>query len=304
MARVLISGGTGAIGQHLCAHLSRKGHEPALLSRSHPDDSPAYPVYEWDPVKGQLQEGALENCEYLINLAGAGIAEKRWTTSRKMILDQSRVGTTEFLLKKVIEEKPPLKAFISASATGYYSQVTLPDKIFTENDPPGNDFIGQLCQRWEDAALGFEKSGFRTARLRIGIVLMKHHGALEKMAAPVKMGLGAPLGSGKQYIPWIHIDDLVGIIDKAISNDHYDGALNCCAPQAVDNKEFTDALGRILKKRLLPLPVPGFVLRLALGERASLVLEGTRVHPKKLLELGYTFKYPGLETALADILSD
>lgn len=302
MARVLICGGTGGIGSHLCELLSSEGIEPALLSRSGSSASSKYPTYLCDPKNGNFEKEALDGCEVLINLAGAGIADKRWSEDRKKILYDSRVGTTEFLLEQVKKHKPPLKSHITASATGYYGQQTLRDKTFTEQDPPGEDFVGQLCLHWEKAALGFEEAGYRTTRLRIGIVLMKDSGALPKMSAPVKMGVGAPLGSGKQFIPWIHIDDLVQIIYSAMNNDRFAGALNCCAPESVDNKGFTQSLGRILGKPILPVPVPGFLLRLAMGERADLVLEGSRVHPKALLELDYAFKFPHLEPALRDIL--
>ena len=304
MARVLICGGTGGIGTHLCEHLSKNGIEPSLLSRSGSSSNSKYPTYLCDPENGRFEPEALESCEYLINLAGAGIADKRWTRDRKKLLYDSRVGTTEFLFDQIKLYKPPIKCYVAASATGYYGQQTMKDKIFTEKDPHGNDFVGQLCKDWEEAALGFEKLGFRTVRLRIGIVLMKDSGALVKMASPVKMGVGAPLGSGKQFIPWIHIDDLVNIIKMAMDDNRYEGALNSCAPEAVDNKDFTKALGLTLKKNILPVPVPGLLLRMALGDRAALMLEGSRVHPEALLKLGYAFKFPKLEPALRDILHD
>ena len=206
MSKVLISGGTGSIGTMLADFLRDQGHEIGLLSRSEKQNGP-YRTYRWNIKDNYLDPEALESCEYIIHLAGAGIADKAWTSQRKKEIIESRVLSTDLLFNKVKEHKPPLKAFISASAVGYYGQLTS-DQIFKEEDEPANDFVGKTCFLWEQAADRFEDLGIRTVKIRIGVVLMTQGGALEKMVQPIRLGVGSPLGSGKQYIPWVHVDDV------------------------------------------------------------------------------------------------
>ncbi len=300
MAKVLISGGTGSIGLLMADYLHDQGHEVGLLSRSKRPNS-RFQTYLWDPSENVLDAEALDSCEYIVHLAGAGIADKAWTKERKKEIIDSRVSSTDLLYNKVMELKPPLKAFVSASAVGYYGQVTS-DRIFVEKNKAANDFVGKTCFLWEQAAERFEDLGIRTVRLRIGIVLMERGGALEKMAEPVKIGFGAVLGSGKQYIPWIHWKDLISLFDKAMSDTRMTGAYNAVAPSFVTNAEFTKAMGRVLGKSIWLPNAPGFVLKALLGERASLLLKGSRVSAEKVLASGFEFEYSKLDAALQDLL--
>jgi uncharacterized protein (TIGR01777 family) len=300
MAKILISGGTGSIGLLMADYLQERGHEVGLLSRSKRADI-GFQVYLWDPAENMLDPEALDSCEYIIHLAGAGIADKTWTRERKKEIIESRVGSTDLLHRKVREQNPPLKAFISASAVGYYGQVTS-DRIFVENTKAANDFVGKTCFLWEQAAERFEDLGIRTVRLRLGIVLMENGGALEKMSKPVQMGFGAALGTGRQFIPWIHWKDVIGLFDKALSDTRMSGAYNAVAPAFTTNAEFTKALGRVLTKPIWLPNVPGFVLKVLLGERASLVLKGSRVSAEKAVTAGFEFEYSDLDKALQDLL--
>ncbi len=301
MAKVLISGGTGSIGSLMADFLHRQGHEVGLLSRSEKNDG-TFKTYQWNIKDNYLDPEALESCDYIIHLAGAGIADKAWTAGRKKEIIESRVLSTDLLYNQVKKHKTPLKAFISASAVGYYGQVTS-NKNFTEKDKSANDFVGKTCFLWEQAAEQFENLGIRTVRLRIGVVLMEKGGALEKMVQPIRMGFGSPLGSGKQYIPWIHVDDLIGMFYKALTSDDMSGAYNAVAPEPASNAEFTRILARALNKKLWLPNVPAFVLKALLGDRASLVLKGSRVSSQKIESTGFTFKYASLETALKNLLS-
>ena len=300
MAKVLISGGTGAIGQRLADVLRSQGHEVGLLSRSAGKQA-EFQTYYWDPERNELDTEALKGCEYIIHLAGAGIADKAWTTKRKKEIIDSRVKSTDLLFNKVKELGTPLKAFVAASAVGYYGQLTS-ERIFREKNKAANDFVGKTCFLWEQASEQFEELGIRTVRLRIGIVLMEDAGALEQMARPVRMGLGAVLGSGRQYLPWVHWKDLVSLFVKAMSDPTMNGPYNAVAPSFVDNAEFTRTLGRVLGKPVWLPKAPGFVLKAILGERASLLLQGSRVSAEKVIASGFTFEFPELEPALADLL--
>jgi uncharacterized protein (TIGR01777 family) len=301
MAKVLISGGTGSIGSLMADFLHRQGHEVGLLSRSEKNDG-TFKTYKWNIKDNYLDPEALESCDYIIHLAGAGIADKAWTAGRKKEIIESRVLSTDLLYNQVKKHKTPLKAFISASAVGYYGQVTS-NKNFTEKDKSANDFVGKTCFLWEQAAEQFEDLGIRTVRLRIGVVLMEKGGALEKMVQPIRMGFGSPLGSGKQYIPWIHVDDLIGMFYKALTSDDMSGAYNAVAPEPANNADFTRILARVLNKKLWLPNVPAFVLKALLGDRASLVLKGSRVSSQKIESTGFTFKYGSLEPALKNLLS-
>lgn len=301
MAKVLISGGTGSIGKLIAGFLHQEGHEVGLLSRSKENDG-AFKTYQWNIKDNYLEPEALESCDYIIHLAGAGIADKAWTSNRKKEIIESRVLSTDLIYNKVKQHKTPLKAFISASAVGYYGQKTS-DKIFTEKDKSANDFVGKTCFLWEQSAKRFEELGIRTVRLRIGIVLMPEGGALEKMARPIQMGVGSALGSGKQFIPWIHSTDLIRIFQKAVTDEELSGAYNAVSPNPVNNKEFTRVLAQVMKKSIRLPNVPAFVIKVLLGERASLVLQGSRVSSEKIQSTGFDFEYASLDSALSNLLA-
>ena len=302
MAKVLISGGTGSIGRRMASFLHQEGHEVSLLSRSESNNG-TFKTYQWNIKENYLDPEALNSCDYIIHLAGAGIADKAWTAQRKKEIIESRVQSTDLLFNKVKQSKTPLKAFICASAIGYYGQKTS-DRIFTEEDKSANDFVGKTCFLWEQSAERFEELGIRTVRIRIGVVLMEKGGALEKMAQPIRMGVGSPLGSGRQFIPWIHVDDLIGVFNKALTNDTLSGAFNAVSPEHVNNTTFTKALAKVLNKKLWLPNVPGFVLKIVLGERAALVLKGSRVSSQKIESTGFKFEYPSLEPALENLLGN
>ncbi len=298
--KVLITGGTGAIGSQLCDFLSEHNFEVSVLSRSRNEHS-KYTTYLWDYENALVDKEAFEQCDYIVHLAGAGIADKRWTKARKKEILNSRVKTTALLFKALSNTDHKVKGIISASAVGYYGQITTPLN-FKEEDPPGNDFVALVCKAWETEVNRFNELSVRTVNLRIGIVLMKKGGALEKMAQPFRWNVGAPLGHGKQIIPWIHIFDLKHIVLQALSNPEMKGAYNCCAPDPVSNEKFSEEIAVALDKTLWLPHVPSSVLRLLLGKRAVLLTEGSRVSSKKILNSGYVFKYPRLREALQDLL--
>ena len=247
-----------------------------------------------------IEEGAIENADYIIHLAGAGIADKRWTNKRKKEIADSRIKTANLLYEKVKASNVILKAFISASAIGYYGTVTT-DKIHTEDNLPARDFLGKTCQLWEKAAGQFSSLDIRTVKIRIGVVLARDGGALPKMALPVKLFAGAPIGSGNQYMPWIHVDDLCNIFIKVIESEEMNGIYNAVSPNHTTNKELTKAIAEILNKPLILPNVPAWFLKLIFGEMAGILLNGSRVSSEKIVREGVEFKYPELERALRDI---
>lgn len=234
--------------------------------------------------------------DVVVNLAGAAVA-KRWTRKQKAEIRRSRVDLTRLLLERLAGFARMPKAYVSASAIGYYG--TSPTETFVESSPPGSDFLAQVCVDWEREANRATLFGLRVAIVRLGVVLGTDGGALQKMLPPFRFGFGGRLGNGRQWMSWIHIDDVVGIFLRAI--DEGAGAFNATAPQAVTNAEFTRVLGEALRRPTL-LPVPGFALRLLFGEGAQILTEGQRVLPKRTLELGYRFRYQELTPALGDLL--
>lgn len=296
--KVLISGGSGLLGRAISRQLSAKGHEVAWLSRKASKSGP-YVRYAWDPDLASIDSEAIDFADAIINLAGASIA-KPWTPHYKNEILRSRVDGTRLLHDAARKKSKKLKAFISASASGYYPNDL--KQVYTENDAPGSDFLSLVCQKWEQEAMRFEHHDIRTVRLRIGIVLDPQEGALSKIAQPIKFGLGAPLGSGKQWMPWIHREDLAGIFVHALTNDQVKtGVYNACGPQSATNREITKATAKVLKRPLWLPPVPEAVLRIILGEMASTALASTNCSAKKIKDSGYTFKYPKLEDALNDL---
>lgn len=288
MAKIIITGGTGLIGTKLTKLLIDKNHEVVILSRNPIQKN----EYQWDISKGLIDEKALMNVDYIIHLAGAGIAEERWTTKRKKILIDSRVESANLLYKKVVALNIPLKGFISASGIGYYGAITS-DKIFEEKDSLGTDFIASICKKWETAALQFEKEKIPVTILRTGIVLSEKGGALEKMRLPVI----TPLGSGKQYLPWIHIDDLCDMYLKAVEGD-LKGIFNAVAPDHQTSFSFSKALAKSIQKPFIGIPAPGFFLKVAFGEMAIILLEGSRISSKKIEKSGFSFRFKSLDKAL------
>ena len=238
MTSILITGGTGLIGKRLSFLLTQKGYNVLILSRNNANNSN---IYKWNIDDGYIEEKAIYKADYIIHLAGAGIADKRWTKRRKHELLASRINSTNLLYKKIKELNPKLKGFIAASGIGFYGATTT-SKIYQENDSSGTDFLSNICVQWEKASLQFKDKNIRTVIFRTGVVLTKKGGAFEKITKPIKMGLGAALGSGNQYIPWIHIDDLCEMYIEAIKNNELNGVYNAVAPTHVTNKTLSKKL--------------------------------------------------------------
>ena len=301
MSSVLVTGGTGLVGRYLCQKLNEKGYDVKILSRRKNAHS-KYKTYYWNPHKKEIEKEAVENCDYIIHLAGANISSKRWGRKRKRDIIDTRAGSAKFLFDSISNFKTKPKAFISSSAVGFYGTTTS-DRIFSETDPAATDFLGETCRQWENAADLFNEAGIRTVKIRTSLVLARE-GPLSKIMFPIKMGLGSPLGTGRQYMPWVHIDDLCDIFILAMENSTLNGAFNAVAPDHKTNEEFTKTLAKILKKPLFMPNVPGFILKAILGEMSVIVLNGSRVSPEKIIKAGYTFKFPSLEDALRDICND
>jgi len=299
METILIAGGAGLIGTSLSGKLKEKGYNVLLLSRKSKRGN-SYSVYSWNPDKSEIENEAIKRADYIINLAGAGIGDKRWTKKRRELILDSRVKTSELIFNKIQETGKNPKAFITASGIGYYGAGTS-EKIFSETDPPAEDFIGQVCQQWEKAAEPFEKSGIRTVKIRTGIVLSKKGGALSRMAVPVKFWIGSALGSGKQYLPWIHIDDLCDIYIMAIEDAKMTGAFNAAAPQHVSNREFMRTLAQVMGKPFFFPAIPSIVLKLLYGKMSDILLYGSRISAVKIISAGYKFKFPDLANAFKEL---
>lgn len=297
--KILITGGSGLIGQELSKKLLQKGYEVAVLSRNKKPDA-GIKTYQWDPLNNKIEKEAIETAGYIIHLAGANLSGERWTEKRKQIIVESRVKAADLLFEKLMESKNTIKAFISSSAINYYGTVTS-EKIFSENDPPGDNFLGETCRKWEQSANRFSERGIRTVIIRTGVVLSDKGGALEKMKTPVKLGIGSPIGSGRQYMPWIHLDDICNIYIKAIEDTNMHGPFNAVAPDIPTNGEFMKTLARAYKKPFWAPAVPAPVMKLFFGEMSSVLLKGSKASPEKIIDTGFKFRFPELENALADL---
>lgn len=299
MTTILIGGGSGLIGMRLSEILTKKGYQVLHLSRT-PKTNALYPTYVWDIEKGTIEEEALQKADYLINLAGTGIADERWTSERKNLIISSRVNSTR-TFKKYIETAPgKYKAFISASAIGYYGNRG--DEILTETSSPGTSgFLAKSVIEWENAIQEIVHTGIRTVTLRIGLVLSTQGGALPKIALPAKLGVGSYFGDGRQWYAWIHIEDLCAVFLNAIENERLEGIYNAVAPEPVRNKEFAVQMGQALRKKLLLISAPVFALRAGLGEMADAVLGSARIHPTRLEASGFVFQFRSLVAALQDL---
>jgi len=300
---VLITGGTGLIGTDLSKLLFDKGYQVRILSRSkNIQKNKSYHYYTWNIASKEIDLAALKNVDYIIHLAGAGIADKRWTAIRKKQIIDSRVDSALLLFEGLQQlNHRPLK-FITASGIGYYGATTS-DKIYSEKDTVHDDFLGKTCKKWEESSLKFEDVGIPTSILRTGIVLSKKGGALEKLRQTFKFGFGAALGNGQQYMPWIHIDDLCRIYLRTITDIDFTGIYNAVSLEHLTNNEFTKALVH-QHKRGIQLPnVPSFLLKLLIGSMSAMVLYGSRVSAKKLERIRFKFRYDTLEKALEDLIA-
>ena len=301
MAKVLITGGTGLIGQHLSRKLLRNGYDVVVLSRHRSKNNDAdIPVYYWDIDKNEIDREALNSCDYIIHLAGVNIGEKRWTDQRKIQISKSRIKSAEFILQNINKKDHNLKAFISASAIGYYGSITS-DKVFDEADSFAEDFLGNTCNQWEQSADRFSDFGTRVVKVRTGIVLSKKGGVLSRFSIPAKTGLGSAIGDGKQYLPWIHIEDLCNIYMCAIQNSNMKGAYNAVAPEHITNNEFVRKISERLKRPFWLPNIPSRVIKLMFGEMSVMLLNGSRVSSERIIAAGYKFNFSTIDGALQNL---
>ncbi len=296
--RILVTGATGFLGTRLCQALQEAGHTLVALSRDPASAKQRMPmvdqVFPWAPIQSLPPAEAFDGVEAVIHLAGETVAG-RWTPAKKQLIHDSRVLGTRHLVEAMKELKTPPKVLISASAIGYYGHRD--DEALTEESPPGSDFLAQVCRAWEEEALKAEELSLRVVRLRIGIVLGPGGGALSAMQPLFQLGLGGPLGSGRQWWSWVHRDDVVGLMEHALLDSHLSGPVNATAPQPLPQREFARTLGRVLQRPAF-LPAPAFALKLVLGAFSGELLSSRRVLPQRAQEIGYSFRFPELEPAL------
>jgi len=294
---VLVSGASGLVGSALVPVLRAAGHTVRRLVRpGRPAGSDEIP---WDSGRGGLEPSALAGCEAVVHLAGENIAARRWSDAQKKRLRDSRVGPSARLAAVLAAMPVRPRVLVQASAVGYYGDRG--DEILTESSPPGRGFLPSLCLGWEQASAAATAAGIRVVHPRFGIILSPRGGALAKMLPPFRLGVGGVVGSGRQYWPWLALDDAVGIVERALADESLRGTVNAVAPQPATNREFTATLARVLRRPAV-MPLPAFALRLALGEMGSLLLESARAVPQRLQEIGYRYLYPNLDAALRHLL--
>lgn len=297
---ILITGGSGLVGRVLTEKLVNKGHSVSWLSRTEKLSNPIK-QYRWDVEQNYIDEQALENVDTIVHLAGASIADKRWTSSRKKIIRDSRIKSLQLLTSIITEKSFPVKNLISASAVGFYGNRG--DELLFEDSSPEKNWLAKLCIAWEGAVDPLTEWGLRTAIVRIGIVLSAKGGALPKLLKPIKRGLNPRLGDGNQYYSWIHLDDLTGIFTKIIEDPELVGVYNAVAPNPSTYNNLVEELAQILGKKTLNPKIPKLFMQFGLGQMARIVLDSAKVSAKKITNKGYQFKFSNLNNALVDLLT-
>ena len=299
---VLIGGGSGLVGQRLTRLLAERGDEVRILTRSPERAGGPHEEFGWDAARGTIEAAALAGVTHVVNLAGAGIAEARWTPRRKALIIESRTGTTQLLADAVADTGAGVEAFVSAGAIGYYGDRG--DQLVDEDSAPGTGFLSESTILWERAVGEFAgQTGVRTCVLRTGIVLSPDGGALEKMLTPARLGVSGYFGAGSQYYSWIHIDDIARAYLAALDDERFSGPVNAVAPEPVTCKTLAQVLAKALPNPCIAAPVPAFGLKLALGEMSHTVLDSTRVSAAKLdIDLGFDFRFREIEPALRDLV--
>jgi TIGR01777 family protein len=304
MPAVLITGGTGLIGKNLTRHLINKGFEVIIVSRKPPHSSTEEKITyaEWDIVEQKLDIAAIAKADHIINLAGAGVMDKRWTEKYKKEIVESRTKSSELIVKALKENPNKVKAVISASAIGWYGEDKKDKKAFIETDPPDENFLGDTCRLWEESIEPVTALNKRLIKLRTGIVLSNDGGALAEFKKPLRFGLAPIFGSGKQIISWIHMDDLCRMYIYAIENESISGSYNAIAPLPVSDKKLMLNLAKLMRGQFyIPLHVPQFLLKLILGERSIEILKSATVSDEKIKATGFTFLYPTIDAALKEL---
>jgi uncharacterized protein (TIGR01777 family) len=299
--KVIVTGSGGLVGRALVRSLLADGHSVTRLVRGGAQQfrAPGTAAVEWNPENGTVDAGALEGHDAAVHLAGEPIAEGRWDAEKKRRILESRTKSTRLLAETLagLNEKP--RVLVSASAVGFYGDRG--DEVLREESASGSDFVSEVCREWEKSTLAASQAGIRVAHLRIGLVLSAEGGSLPRMLTPFKLGLGGRLGSGRQYVSWITLEDLLGVIRRAIEDEHLRGPVNAVAG-AVTNEEFTKAIGRALGRPTF-MAMPAFAARLAFGEMADeLLLASTRAEPARLKEAGFDFKHTDIDDALRSVL--
>lgn len=296
--QILITGATGMIGKKLINALKQAGHGVSILSRKQ-KNMPGVKVYLWDVYANKIDSSCMTGIDTIIHLAGENIGAQKWTEKRRQQIIDSRVLSTRLLYKTIKETDAGVSSFISASAAGYYGDCG--DEILTEDSGPGFGFMAECCKQWEEAVNNGKSQGIRIVKLRTGFVLAKGEGALASLEKPIKFFAGAPLGSGRQWIPWVHVDDIVSMYVNATENPLISGAYNACAPFPVTNATLTRAIAAKLHRPVWPFNVPEKMLKIILGEMSDVVFISTNTSAQKLLSADFKFKYTQLNDALSDI---
>jgi len=298
---VLITGGTGLVGKTLSKLLISKGCQVSVLTRNNKKSTEHISYYKWNIEKQEMDERAVLEADAIVHLVGENVASGRWNSKRKASILSSRVKATELIYKVLAKHKNKVNSFVSASATGYYGTVTS-EKILKEEDGVGSDFLASICSQWENSIDRFSSLGVRVVKMRTGVVLGRKKSALQKMLPPFTLGLGAAIGNGKQYMPWIHIDDLCKMYLLALKNVKMKGAYNAAVGDNLTNKELSKAISFQLKKPFFMPNIPAFLLHLIFGEMAIILTNGTRVSSEKIKATGFVFEYSKIEDALENLL--
>lgn len=305
MQTVLITGGTGMIGQALAKQLLANGYEVIILSRNPKRSSRFHLSYaKWDVEKGEIDIDALSKANIIVHLAGEGVADKRWSDKRKQAIVESRVQSGNLLVKALTENKHQVKIFIAASAIGWYGPDTAKslENGFVETDAADDSYLGNTCKLWEQSTAAVANMGIRLVRLRIGIVFNKKGGALAEFLKPAKFALATILGNGKQIVSWIHHHDLCKMIQYAIETPALQGVYNAVAPNTVTNKKLVLTIAKNTYPIYFPSFVPSFLLKIILGEMSIEVLKSTNVSAQKIQDAGFVFDYPNVEEAIIDLI--
>ncbi len=299
---ILITGGTGLVGSVLIKKILLKGHSVRLLTREK-RNLYAIEEYVWDIPNRKIDATAFENLDAVIHLAGEGVANKKWAKQQKTKIISSRVDSAQLLFDSISKLKKKPSVIVSASGISFYG-IDTRDELMTEESPKGDGFLAEVVDQWETGVDQFNDLGIRTIKLRIGVVLSKSGGALSKMIAPIKLGIGSPLGRGTQQMSWIHIDDLCNLMVYTVENSHLQGVYNAVSSNPVTNEGLTKSIGKALNRPVFMPNVPEFVLRLLLGEMSAIVTGGNKISNAKIKSTGFEFKYENLDDTLSQILKE